>query len=709
MSNRKPCARLATAVEPALSALLALLCSINLAEARKLAAVEGAVSPFLPASPAPPPAPPCTVDMLKQRPAGDKSWPIKCHGATLSGVDRDLVLSGAHLSYGDFKEATFVGTGAIRLNEAGLAHADLSGSKVSTGAGEAPTTIDAIIDFSGANLTNANLSDSRLTSESRTKGNAAIVFTDANLANADLRGSTLTADSALAITGGEATIDFSGANLAHADLSRSTLTADSSYGGDATIDFSETNLAHADLSDSKLAAEGFYSHVDSESQATIDFHNANLVSADLSGTMLTAKHSYGDTTINFREANLAEADLSGSVFVAETSYGDTTIDFSKANFANANLSNSILAVNRWLSSYGEGMIDFSEANLENADLSGSRLFADGAGGSATISFTKANLANADMSGSELTADSTNGSATIDFTEVELNNADLSGSKFTAEAIIGLPMRPSSPPPHLLPVSPPSLPPPSQPSSSPPPPSQPPSPPPPSSPPPPPPPPRALSPPPPPPLSTGAVILKLTASGSVSDYSDTSSLQQKIAAVAAVDLSAVEINLAAASVRITASIAVPASTTAKAMQLLLSTSLGTAATASAQLGIIVEEPPSIEIEDGSAGLPKSPGAQGDATMFALYVGSSIVATAIFAACYVAWRRRLKKTRSAWSGKVDPTLTFSGSSASDPMMHAVQIDLPHVAPDSAYTAASSAPDKGVLLDGTAQLRTGMEWYR
>ena len=98
------------------------------------------------------------------------------------------------------------------------------------------------------------------------------------------------------------------------------------------------------------------------------------------------------------------------------------------------------------------------------------------------------------------------------------------------------------------------------------------------------------------------------------------------------------------------------------------------------------------------------------MFALYIGSSIVAAAIFAACCVAWRRRLKKNkRTAWSGKVDPTLTFSGASASDPMMQSVQIDLPPLAPDSAYTAASRAPDKGVLLDGTAQLRTGTEWYR
>ena len=98
------------------------------------------------------------------------------------------------------------------------------------------------------------------------------------------------------------------------------------------------------------------------------------------------------------------------------------------------------------------------------------------------------------------------------------------------------------------------------------------------------------------------------------------------------------------------------------------------------------------------------------MFALIISSGIVVAAILAACYVARRRRLKKKRSAWSGRVDPTLT-SGSSASDSMIQ-IQIDLPHLehlAPDSAYTAASRVPDKGVLLDGTAQLRTGMAWYR
>ena len=42
----------------------------------------------------------------------------------------ELDLSGAHFSYGDFEEATFQGMGTIKLDGAGLAHADLSGSKL---------------------------------------------------------------------------------------------------------------------------------------------------------------------------------------------------------------------------------------------------------------------------------------------------------------------------------------------------------------------------------------------------------------------------------------------------------------------------------------------------------------------------------------------------------------------------------------------------
>ena len=88
--------------------------------------------------------------MLRQRPKGDKSWPIACSHTTLGTTEKELDLSGAHLSYGDFKDATFDALGAISLNGAGLAHADLSGSKL-----EASNNAygSSTIDFAEANLT----------------------------------------------------------------------------------------------------------------------------------------------------------------------------------------------------------------------------------------------------------------------------------------------------------------------------------------------------------------------------------------------------------------------------------------------------------------------------------------------------------------------------------------------------------------------------
>ena len=88
------------------------------------------------------------------------------------------------------------------------------------------------------------------------------------------------------------------------------------------------------------------------------------------------------------------------------------------------------------------------------------------------------------------------------------------------------------------------------------------------------------------------MLTLTASGSVSDYWDTSSLQQGVATAAGVDESVVTISVAAASVIITASIAVPVATTAAAVRESLSSTLGNATAASAALGITVESDPTI---------------------------------------------------------------------------------------------------------------------
>ena len=95
------------------------------------------------------------------------------------------------------------------------------------------------------------------------------------------------------------------------------------------------------------------------------------------------------------------------------------------------------------------------------------------------------------------------------------------------------------------------------------------------------------------------MLTLTASGVVSDYLDTLSLQQGIATAAGVHKSLVTISVAAASVRITATIAVPAYTTAYVLQALLSSSLGTADAASTALGVTVEEVPTITFESATA--------------------------------------------------------------------------------------------------------------
>ena len=81
---------------------------------------------------------------------------------------------------------------------------------------------------------------------------------------------------------------------------------------------------------------------------------------------------------------------------------------------------------------------------------------------------------------------------------------------------------------------------------------------------------------------------------MSDYADTSTLQTNIAQLAGVDASFVTISVTAASVLITAIIAVPATTTASTVQVALPSSLATAETASNALGIPVESSPTISI-------------------------------------------------------------------------------------------------------------------
>ena len=147
--------------------------------------------------------------------------------------------------------------------------------------------------------------------------------------------------------------------------------------------------------------------------------------------------------------------------------------------------------------------------------------------------------------------------------------------------------------------------------------------------PPPPSPPPPSPPSTPPPSTATVVLTFTASGSVSDYSDTSSLQQKIATAAGVDKSLVTIRVTAASVRITATIAVPASMTADKVQTSLSSSLGTIDDASAALGVTVEEVPTVALSSPPVAPPSEVNGSSGGTDSALIIGLVLGGVALLA--------------------------------------------------------------------------------
>jgi len=155
------------------------------------------------------------------------------------------------------------------------------------------------------------------------------------------------------------------------------------------------------------------------------------------------------------------------------------------------------------------------------------------------------------------------------------------------------------------------------------------------------------------------VLTLTASGSVSDYtdSDKSSLQQKVANAAGVDKSLVTMRVTAASVRIIATIAVPASMAPDAVQASLSSTLGTAADASAALGITVEEAPTVALGDDPLRPPDSGSFSCDGRCIGGIVGGCFVPVLVcilclsgaFAKC--GWPSPLKRPTAARGGVAD----------------------------------------------------------
>ena len=152
------------------------------------------------------------------------------------------------------------------------------------------------------------------------------------------------------------------------------------------------------------------------------------------------------------------------------------------------------------------------------------------------------------------------------------------------------------------------------------------------------------------------------SGSVDAFSDSdkASLQAKVATTAGVDKSLVVISVAAASVRVTAMITVPASTTPFAVNITLTSRLGTVAAASTALAVALEEVPIItimydgipdppvnrswdpppDLEDDTA--PKDDQPEGMSTILVGTVAGA-VAVAVFLALYFLGRWRLRVVR------------------------------------------------------------------
>ena len=126
-----------------------------------------------------------------------------------------------------------------------------------------------------------------------------------------------------------------------------------------------------------------------------------------------------------------------------------------------------------------------------------------------------------------------------------------------------------------------------------------------------------------------VTLALRASGSVSDYSDTSDLKAKVASAAGVGASDVEITVSAASVLISAVINVPSSTTAAAVSVALSTKLNSVEAASTALGITVEATPTVAIKVYTITAPEGVdggGVAGAVISVLLFIGT--IATVVY---------------------------------------------------------------------------------
>ncbi len=256
-----------------------------------------------------------------------------------------------------------------------------------------------ILDFSGIELSEANLSGAKLSGVNLSDANLSVVnlsganLSEANLSNAKLNVARLSGVNLCSAILNNASLNV--ANLIRADLSRAQIRAASLIRAEliradlSRADLFEANLTSADLREGTLR------------QANL--RHANLSEAVLRGASLTGA--------NLEMANLNATDLSRCDI---TGANLRDAELRQANLSHANLSGADLsgANLRWA--------DLSGANLRWADLSGAKL-------------SGANLIGADLSNANLTNTSL---VHANLTQAKLIRAEWIGADLTGATLTG---------------------------------------------------------------------------------------------------------------------------------------------------------------------------------------------------------------------------------------------------------------------------------
>ncbi|MBW4562763.1 MAG: pentapeptide repeat-containing protein [Mojavia pulchra JT2-VF2] len=256
-----------------------------------------------------------------------------------------------------------------------------------------------VLDFTGVDLCEANLSGVKLNGVNLSHANLSVVnLSGANLSEANLSHAKLNV------------ARLSGANLTSAILNNSSLNV--------------ANLIRADLSRAQLReATLIRAELIRADLSRTDLFEANLTSADLREATLRQA--------NLRRANLSEATLRGCSLTGanlETANLNAT-DMGRADLSGANLRDAELR-----------QANLSRANLSGADLSGANLrWADLSG----ANLRWADLSNAKLSGASLIgADLSNANLTnaslvhTDLTQAKLIKAEWIGADLTGAVLTG---------------------------------------------------------------------------------------------------------------------------------------------------------------------------------------------------------------------------------------------------------------------------------